>query len=126
MLDEYPPEPDLSGDAARLDAATVERLLQAAARERRSVSYSELLLSLGLRFTRPKMRALCKVLDEIDRRGILRGEPELAALVVRESDRLPGQGWWIGRADYQGAWTGPEARAYLDHIQQGIFRHWDS
>lgn len=88
------------------------------------MSYSELLMMLGLRFTRPRMRALCKVLDEVDRRGRERDEPELAALVVRESDRLPGQGWWIGRADYQGAWNGAEAHAYLDKIQQRTFRHW--
>ena len=27
-----------------------------------------------------------------------RGEPELAVLVVRQSDGLPGQGWWVGAA----------------------------
>ena len=55
------------------------------------------------------MRAVCKTLDEVDKRAAARGEPELAVLVVRESDGLPGQGWWTGRTDYTGLWTGPEA-----------------
>jgi hypothetical protein len=33
-------------------------ILQQAAREGRAMSYSELLMTLGFRFTRPKMRAL--------------------------------------------------------------------
>lgn len=102
----------------------VESLLQAAAQKGEAMSYSELLLILGYRFTRPKMRALCRVLDEVDRRAALRGQPELAALVVRESDRLPGQGWWIGRRDYQGEWTGSGARTYLDAIQMRSFNFW--
>ncbi|MBP7136474.1 MAG: ribose-phosphate pyrophosphokinase [Sphingomonadaceae bacterium] len=106
------------------DVALVERLLQDAARNGKAVSYSELLLELGYRFSRPKMRALCKVLDEIDRRCAARGEPELAALVVREGDGLPGQGWWIGRRDYAGAWTGPEARAFLSGVQDKTFSFW--
>ncbi|MBK6296999.1 MAG: hypothetical protein IPF48_02790 [Sphingomonadales bacterium] len=57
------------------------------------------------------MRALCKVLDEIDLRSAAR-ESRNWALVVREGDGLPGQGWWVGRRDYAGAWTGPEARAF--------------
>src|SRR5262249_30180665 len=79
------------------DVAAVRKLLIAAARERRPMSYAELLMELGHRFTRPKMRALCRTLDAIDEAGRAAGEPELAALVVRESDRLPGQGWWVGK-----------------------------
>lgn len=124
MFDEYAPDDPPGTTGALFDVALIERLLQDAAREGRALSYSELLLMLGYRFTRPKMRALCKVLDEIDRRGAARGEPELAALVVRESDRLPGQGWWVGRRDYNGQWTGADARAYLDEIQRRTFRHW--
>ena len=106
------------------DVALIERLLQEAAQAGQSLSYSELLMQLGLRFTRPKMRALCKTLDEVDRRGAARGEPELAALVVRESDRLPGQGWWTGRTDYAGKWEGVGARAFLGAIQARAFAHW--
>ena len=89
----------------------VEVLLQSAAAAGHGFSYSGLLLALGLRFTRPRMRALCKLLDAIDDRAAAAGQPELAALVVREGDRLPGQGWWTGRRNHAGARTGPDAHA---------------
>ena len=47
--------PDIAGALA--DVAHIADLLQQAAREGRAVSYSELLMMLGFRFTRPKMRA---------------------------------------------------------------------
>jgi hypothetical protein len=106
------------------DIDLIRSLLISAAAKKKMISYSELLMLLGYRFTRPKMRAICKVLDRIDHMGALSDEPELAALVVRESDGLPGQGWWIGRADYAGPWTGSEARAYLSNIQAMAFAHW--
>lgn len=109
---------------AIFDVDLIQRLLQEAAAEGRSVSYSEMLLNLGYRFTRPKMRALCTVLDEIDRRAAAAKEPELAVLVVREGDRLPGQGWWTGRQDYQGQWVGPEAQAFIDKVQKKAFTYW--
>jgi len=85
--------PDEAGAGSLADVARVRALLIAAARERRAVSYSELLGGLGHRFTRPRMRAVCKTLDAIDAAGAAAGEPNLAVLVVRETDRLPGQGW---------------------------------
>jgi hypothetical protein len=106
------------------DIDHIEALLQASARAGEAMSYSEILNLLGMGFSRPKMRALCKVLDVIDRRGTAMGEPELAVLVVRESDRLPGQGWWVGRTSYRGQWTGPEARTYVDTVQRKAFRYW--
>lgn len=106
------------------DIAGIALILQQAAREGRSVSYSEMLLNLGFRFTRPKMRALCKTLDAVDCEAVARGEPPLAPLVVREGDRLPGQGWWISRHDYQGPWEGAEARAYLAEQQKRAFEYW--
>ena len=45
---------------------------------------------------------------------------ELLDLVVREGDGLPGQGWWTGRTDYQGEWTGPQAQAHIRQLQDGI------
>ena len=108
------------------DIDHLEHLLQAAAAEGRRVSYSELLLAIGQRFTRPRMRALCAVLDEIDNRAAAAGQPELASLVVRESDRLPGQGWWVARRDYAGAWEGPEARKYLDKVQRVAIAFWSA
>lgn len=112
-----------AGPGAIADTSLVRDRLLAAAREGRALSYSELLQSLGHRFTRPKMRALCRTLDAIDTAGAAQGEPALAVLVVRESDRLPGQGWWIGTAkgDYAGAWTGAEAAALVRRLQEEVF-----
>lgn len=116
----------MSDGSSIADVARVRALLIAAARERRAVSYSELLGMLGHRFTRPKMRALCKTLDAVDREAVAAGEPELAVLVVRESDRLPGQGWWQGvRAfDYEGAWMGPAAARFVSELQGAAFGYW--
>ena len=114
-------------DRPLFDADAVKALLVEAAREGRAVSYSEALACLGHRFTRPKMRALCKVLDAIDSAGAAAGEPELAVLVVRESDGLPGQGWWVARADplgHEGDWTGPEAKALVRELQGQAFDYW--
>lgn len=118
-------DPDTGAVAARIaDVALVRSHLLDAARAGLALSYSELLNLLGTRFTRPKMRALCKTLDRIDAEGTAAGEPALAVLVVRESDGLPGQGWWVGRADWQGAWTGDAATAYVRAEQRKAFAHW--
>jgi hypothetical protein len=119
--------PTDTGGAAIADVPRVRAMLIAAARERRALSYSEALAGLGLRFSRPKMRAFCKTLDRIDADGAAAGEPGLAVLVVRESDRLPGQGWWSGAAEthgYAGDWTGPEAAALVARLQAQAFDHW--
>lgn len=111
-----------------IDVARVRAVLVAAARETRAVSYSELLRDLGHRFTRPKMRAICKTLDAIDRNAAAAGEPELAVLVVRESDRLPGQGWWVGGTalllGYDGPWEGAAAARFIREQQQAVFDYW--
>ena len=63
-----PMDETLEGPAGSIaDVALVRSHLVAAARRREAMSYSELLLELGHRFTRPKMRALCRTLDAIDR-----------------------------------------------------------
>jgi hypothetical protein len=127
MINEFLIDDDLpTTGAALFDVDRIEALVRASAAKRAAMSYSELLLVLGYRFTRPKMRALCKVLDVVDQRALACGEPELAALVVREGDGLPGQGWWVGRNDYQGEWTGPTARRYLDGIQTKAFDYWEA
>ncbi len=117
---------DNSLDVAAIlgDAPRIASLLQQAAREGRAMSYSEILLHLGFRFTRPKMRTLCKTLDKVDREAIANEEPPLAVLVVREGDGLPGQGWWVGRQDYNGQWTGFEASAFVKKHQQRAFDYW--
>ena len=110
------------------DVAAVRRALIAAARAGEAVSYAGLLGDLGHRFTRPLMRALCKTLDAIDEAGAAAGEPELAVLVVRESDGLPGQGWWVSKRPemlaYDGPWTGPQAMAFVRAQQEQVFDYW--
>ena len=123
MIDEYALD-DPADTAAIHDVALIETLVRQAAREGRALSYSELLAQLGLRFSRPKMRQVCRTLDAVDTRAAEAGEPELAVLVVRESDGLPGQGWWTERTDYAGLWTGPDARAHIDAIQSAAFAYW--
>ena len=113
---------------ALADPAEVRAILIGSAQAGESITYAEVLALLGHGFTRPKMRALCKVLGAVDEEAALRGEPELAVLVVRQSDRLPGQGWWIagGAAnhDYDGLWEGPDAHRLVEGIQRAAFDYW--
>ena len=110
------------------DPAEVRRLLVASAAAGQPMTYSELLNALGHAFTRPKMRALCKVLALVDDEAVEQGEPELAVLVVRQSDGLPGQGWWVGGVamlhGYDGLWTGPEAERLVKRLQRQAFDYW--
>ena len=102
-------------------------ILIASAKAGEAISYSEVLALLGHDFTRPKMRALCKVLSFVDDEAEERGEPELAVLVVRQSDGLPGQGWWVGGAKkhgYTGLWEGPKAAKLIRKVQRQAFEYW--
>ena len=113
--------------SALYDPEEVRAHLIGAATARRSLTYAELLERLGYGFSRPRMRQLCAVLGEVDSIGAARGEPELAVLVVRQSDGLPGQGWWIGAAGqhgYVGPWEGPDARRFVEALQQASFDLW--
>lgn len=116
-------------EAKRLaDPEEVRAHLIGAAAAGESITYSELLNRLGHEFSRPKMRALCAVLGTVDDEAAERGEPELAVLVVRQSDGLPGQGWWVaGGASahgYEGLWEGPDARRLVDKLQRQAFDYW--
>ena len=126
----------------------VRLYLIAAARAGRSVTYSELLEQLGYSFSRPKMRQLCAILSAVDQEAQARGEPELAVLVVRQSDGIPGQGWWVEQARpragfaadcggqfapaqggvrarcYNGPWEGPEAARFIASVQAEAFAFW--
>lgn len=111
-----------------VDPQEVRAHLVAAARVGLALSYGELLEHLGYAFSRPKMRALCAMLGEIDRDAEARGEPELAVLVVRRSDGLPGQGWWVAgggrQRGYEGPWQGPEAARFIADVQAETFAYW--
>ncbi len=102
--------------------------LVAAATAGHPLTYSELLAQLGHGFSRPKMRSVCKTLAAVDAEAAERGEPELAVLVVRQSDGLPGQGWWVAGGasahDYDGPWEGPKAAAFIARLQQQTFAFW--
>jgi hypothetical protein len=102
--------------------------LVAAARAGIALTYSELLEQLGHPFSRPRMRALCAILGHVDEEAQRRGEPELAVLVVRQSDGIPGQGWWIAGGarsrDYEGPWEGPEAKRFIAGVQAETFAWW--
>ena len=116
--------------AALADPEEVRLHLVAAARAGTALTYADLLERLGYSFSRPKMRALCKLLGVVDEAAALRGEPELAVLVVRQSDGLPGQGWWIAGGarsrGYEGPWEGPEARRFICLVQAESFSFWKS
>lgn len=109
------------------DPAEVRAILIASAKAGEPISYSEVLELLGHHFSRPKMRALCRVLSSVDDEAEERGEPELAVLVVRQSDGLPGQGWWVGGArkhGHSGQWQGPKADRLIRGLQQQAFDFW--
>jgi len=109
------------------DPDEVRAHLLAAATAGHPLTYSELLERLGYSFSRPKMRALCKTLATVDDTAEAAGEPELAVLVVRQSDGLPGQGWWTGswqKHSFTGDWTGPAARQLITKLQARAFAYW--
>jgi hypothetical protein len=109
------------------DSGEVRAILIASAQAGQAISYAEVLELLGHQFSRPKMRQLCKVLTYVDDEAEVRGEPELAVLVVRQSDGLPGQGWWVGGAKkhgYNGLWEGPKAAKLIRKIQRQAFEYW--
>lgn len=114
--------------AALAEPEEVRAILVAAARAGTALSYGEVLEQLGYAFSRPKMRALCAILAAVDEEAEARGEPELAVLVVRQSDGLPGQGWWVGGGarsrGYQGAWEGPDAARFIASVQEETFAYW--
>ena len=111
------------------DPEDVRAHLVAAAKAGVALTYGELLEHLGYAFSRPKMRQLCAVLGTVDEAAAARGEPELAVLVVRQSDGIPGQGWWLaggGQRGYRGPWQGPEAARFIAAVQAETFAFWQS
>jgi len=110
------------------DPDEVRAHLVAAAAAGTALTYSELLGQLGYPFSRPRMRALCSVLGTVDEEAEARGEPELAVLVVRQSDGLPGQGWWVAggarKHGHKGSWEGPSAKKLVKKLQARAFDYW--
>ena len=110
-----------------VDVDQLEKLLIAAACARRSLTYAEVLAHFDLRITPRRVYALCRDLGAVCERNRARGEPELAVLVVRKSDRLPGEGFfhsfWRDGA-YDGPATGPAAATFIRRETERVFAHW--
>ena len=113
--------------ARLVDIDQLEALLVEAARARRSLTYAEVLAHFGIRITPRRVFALCRDLGAVCARNRARGEPELAVLVVRKADRLPGEGFfhslWRDGA-YDGPATGPTAAAFIRRETEKVFAHW--
>lgn len=110
-----------------VDIDCLEALLIAAARERRSLTYGEVLAHFSLRITPRRVYALCRDLGAVCERNRARGEPELAVLVVRKSDRLPGEGFFHSLwrdGTYDGPAMGPVAEAFIRRETERVFAHW--
>jgi hypothetical protein len=107
-----------------VDIDALEALLIEAANARRSMTYAEVLAHFGIRITPRRVFALCRDLGEVCVRNRARGEPELAVLVVRKADRLPGEGffhgYWRGGV-YDGPSTGPAAEAFIRAETERVF-----
>ena len=63
----------------------------------RAISYGEVFHWFGLPFMRFQVGQLTAALTVVDDIQRAQGRPELAVLVVRQSDGLPGQGWWLSK-----------------------------
>ena len=99
-----------------VDVDALETLLLEAARSGRSMTYAEVLAHFGIRITPRRAYALCRDLGDVCARNRARGEPELAVLVVRKADRLPGEGFFHSywkEGVYEGPSTGPLAEAFI-------------
>ena len=112
------------GHSSLLDVDRLEAFLIEAARAQRTVTYGEVLRHFGKRVAPRYVYALCRDLGEVCRRNRARGEPELAVLVVRQADRLPGEGFFRSawqEGAYDGAPTGPDARSFVRAETDRVF-----
>jgi hypothetical protein len=89
-----------------VDLDLLERLLIRAALEGRAVTYGEVLAFFERRLTRVTVAALCKDLGRIEERRAGEAWPDLACLVVRKADGLPGEGYFTSLRQ-AGAYAGP-------------------
>ena len=99
-----------------------------ATRPRRGVvSYAEALRLLDRSFSRALVRQLCRVLGEVDDRARDQGQPELAVLVVRQADGIPGEGYFATarqRGELDAPRDDPRIRALVDQRQAQAFQYW--
>lgn len=109
-----------------VDLDRLERVLIQAALEERPVTYGQVLAFFGWKVTQITVGALCRDLGRIDQRRAGEGWPDLACLVVRKSDGLPGEGYFTSVRDageYAGPSIGPPAVAFI-HARQSRAAGW--
>lgn len=107
-----------------VDLDRLERALIQAAKERRPVTYGQLLAYFEWRVTRITVAALCRDLGRVQSRHVGDGWPDLACLVVRKSDGQPGEGYFASLREegaYTGPSVGPAAEAFVRARQQRAF-----
>jgi hypothetical protein len=110
-----------------VDLERLERVLIQAARERRPTTYGQLLRYFERKVTRVTVGALCRDLGLVCLRVEERGGPDLAVLVVRKSDGLPGEGYFTAlRRDggYRGPSVGPQAARTIARRQAQVFAYY--
>ena len=99
-----------------VDLDLLEHRLLAAALAGEPVTYGALLTFFERRVAPNNVRALCRDIGRVTSRIEAAGGPDLACLVVRASDGLPGAGYFKSLRDagrYAGADTGPDAEAFV-------------
>jgi hypothetical protein len=107
-----------------VDLDRLERILIQAARERRPVTYGQLLAMFERKVTRITVSALCRDLGRIEGRRAGEDWPDLACLVVRKSDGLPGEGYFDSlrrEGAYAGPSVGEAAAAFICARQERAF-----
>jgi len=104
----------------------LEALLILKAKTGSAINYGEVFTWFGHRFQRFQVGQLCAALEAVDSLQRGRGRPELASLVVRASDGIPGQGWWLSKShdQWDGLFVGSEAAAFVRRHQQRTFDFW--
>lgn len=112
-----------------VDVDALERLLIGAARDGRTMTYAEVLAHFGRRIAPRRAYALSRDLGEVCARNRARNEPELAVLVVRKADGLPGEGFfkslWL-EGSYDGPAEGFAARNHIRGLQEEVFAYFGS
>ena len=121
--------PDRPARGALVDVDRLEALLIATARAGRTLTYAEVLAHFDLRITPRRVFALSRDLGTVCLRNRARGEPELAVLVVRKADRLPGEGFFHAAwrdGSYDGPAAGPAAEAYIARLTAAVQAFWSA
>ncbi len=116
---------NLEESLVMVEIDALERLLIAAGSRGEPLTYGTVLRRFGRRVTPITVAALCRDLGEVCRRVEARGGPDLACLVVRQSDGLPGGGYFAALREagaYRGPDEGPAARRFLAARQRAAFR----